>query len=87
MPVVSSQISFFEKTKPLHITRHGLCFHPAMACPECHQPCARIHGRYRRTVADLPCAGRNVMLALTVRKFVCGAQTCPGKSFTERVPG
>src|SRR5215831_20369786 len=63
------------------------CCHPTMACPECQQPSARIHGRYRRTVADLPCAGRNVVLALTVRKFVCGTPTCSRKIFTERLPG
>jgi transposase len=63
------------------------CCSPSMACPECHQPSVRIHGRYRRTVADLPCAGRNVILALTVRKFVCGTPTCPRKIFTERLPG
>jgi transposase len=66
---------------------HVACCHPTMACPECHQPSARIHGRYRRTVADLPCAGRNVILVLTVRKFVCGTPTCPRKIFTERLPG
>ena len=38
-------------------------------------------------VADLPCAGRNVILALTLRKFVCGTSTRPRKIFTERLPG
>src|SRR5260370_33668932 len=58
-----------------------------MPCPECHQPSTRIHGNYQRTVADLPCAGRNVLLMLTVRKFVCSTPTCPYKIFTERLPG
>jgi transposase len=58
-----------------------------MPCPECHQPSARIHGHYQRTVADLPCAGRNVILALTVRKFVCTTSSCPRQIFTERLPG
>src|SRR5260370_33634804 len=58
-----------------------------MECPECHQPSARIHGSYQRTVADLPCAVRNVILALTVRKFVCTMPTCSRKIFTERLPG
>lgn len=49
---------------------HVAFCHPTMVCPECLQPSARIHGRYRRTVADLPCAGRTVILALTVRTFV-----------------
>src|SRR5207253_7139222 len=63
------------------------CHTASMPCPECHQPSARIHGHYQRMVADLPCAGRNVILALTVRKFVCSTPTCPHKIFTERLPG
>src|SRR6266566_592263 len=63
------------------------CQAPSMECPECHQPSARIHGHYQRTVADLPCAGRNVILALTVRKLVCSTPTCPRKIFTERLAG
>src|SRR6266704_1850966 len=63
------------------------CHAPSMPCPECHQLSARIHGSYQRMVADLPCAGRNVLLMLTVRKFVCSSPTCPRKIFTERLPG
>ena len=63
------------------------CHTPSMECPECHQPSARIHGNYQRTIADLPCAGRNVILALTVRKFVCSTPSCPRKIFTERLAG
>src|SRR5438876_39404 len=63
------------------------CHAPSMPCPECHQLSARIHGSYQRTVADLPCAGRNVILVLPVRKFVCRTPTCPRKIFTERLPG
>src|SRR5947209_4016804 len=63
------------------------CHAPSMPCPECHQLSARIHGSYQRTVADLPCAGRNVLLLLTARKFVCSTPTCPHKIFTERLPG
>jgi transposase len=64
-----------------------VCDFPTMPCPGCHQPSARIHSRYQRLVADLPCAGRNVILALTLRKFVCGTPGCPRKIFTERLPG
>jgi transposase len=60
------------------------CRHPCAACPLCGQSSERIHGHYTRTVADLPCEGRRVILALTVRKFVCGTLTCPRKFFTER---
>ena len=63
------------------------CDVPSMPCPECQQPSARIHSCYQRMVADLPCAGRTVILLLTVRKFVCSTPTCPRKIFTERLPG
>src|SRR6266536_5590154 len=63
------------------------CHAPSMPCPECHQLSARVHGSYQRTVADLPCAGRNVLLMLTVRKFVCSTQAGSHKIFTERRPG
>lgn len=63
------------------------CHFASMACPECHQSSDRIHSSYQRTVADLPCAGRNVILALTVRKFICRTLTCSCKIFTERLPG
>ena len=63
------------------------CHVPSMPCPECHQPSSRIHSNYQRTVGDLPCAGRNVLLALTVRKFVCTTPTCSRRIFTERLPG
>src|SRR4051812_24824367 len=63
------------------------CETASMPCPECHQLSARIHSRNPRMVADLPCAGRNVILALTLRKFVCGTSTCRRKIFTERLLG
>jgi transposase len=63
------------------------CSAPCMPCPECQQPSARIHGNYERMVADLPCAGRNVILLLTVRKFVCHTLDCSHRIFTERLPG
>ena len=37
-------------------------------------------------MADVPCGGRRVTLALTVRKFVCCRPDCPRKIFTERLP-
>src|SRR6266480_1436292 len=55
-------------------------------CPLCQQSSERIHGRYGRTVADVPCRGRLVTLALTIRKFVCNTQTCLRWIFTERIP-
>ena len=72
---------------PTELVMGVACQAPRMEYPEYHQPSARIHGSYQRIVADLPCAGRNVILVLTVRKFVCGTPTCPRKIFTECLPG
>ena len=69
-----------------HLVVHVACTSPTACCPLCQQPSDRIHGHYGRTVADLPCAGQRVMLALTVRKFVCRTPTCPQQIFTERLP-
>jgi len=63
------------------------CHVASMPCPECDQLSTRIHETYQRTVADLPCAGRTVLLMLTVRKFVCSTPTCSRKIFTERLSG
>ncbi len=62
------------------------CTRKSASCPLCQQPSERIHGKYGRTVADVPCAGRLVTLALTVRKFVCSTRDCPRRIFTERLP-
>jgi transposase len=69
-----------------HLTIQVACLLKNAACPLCQQSSERIHGSYGRTVADVPCGGRRVTLALTVRKFVCGTPDCPRKIFTERLP-
>src|SRR5947209_615853 len=55
-------------------------------CPLCWQPATRIHSRYRRTVADLPSGGRQLVLSLLVRKFFCQNSTCSRHIFVERCP-
>jgi hypothetical protein len=69
-----------------HLTIQVACKLQSAACPLCQQSSVRIHGSYGRTVADVPCGGRRVTLALTVRKFVCRTPECPRKIFTERLP-
>jgi len=73
------------RTTTTEVVLHIASRRPCATCPLCEQPSERVHGRYARTVADLPCAGRRVMLALTVRKFVCTTPTCPRQIFTERL--
>jgi transposase len=55
-------------------------------CPDCHQPTHRIHGHYRRTLADLPWATAPIELRLIVRRFRCCTCTCRRKTFAERLP-
>ena len=62
------------------------CTRKSASCPLCQQFSERIHGKYGRTVADVPCGGRLVTLALTVRKFVCSTKTCPRRIYNERLP-
>jgi transposase len=56
-------------------------------CPRCGTPSDRVHSRYRRTVADLPCHDRPVALRLSVRRFRCVDPTCAQDIFCERLPG
>lgn len=55
-------------------------------CPRCGTPSDRVHSRYRRTVADLPCHDRPVALRLVVRRFRCLDPGCPQRIFCERLP-
>lgn len=55
-------------------------------CPGCGNPSDHIHCQYQRTVHDVPCGGRSIVLRLCVRKFFCWTATCPRKVFAERLP-
>ncbi len=59
---------------------------PFARCPNCGSPSDHVHCQYHRTVHDVPCAGRHVVLQLCVRKFFCRVPTCPRKVFAERLP-
>lgn len=58
---------------------------PCARCPGCGSPSDQIHCQYQRTVHDVPCGGRKVVLRLRVRKFVCRSSSCPRKVFAERL--
>src|SRR5512142_888283 len=57
---------------------------PCARCPGCGNSSDAVHCQYQRTVHDVPCGGRKVVLRLKVRKFVCRTATCPRKVFAER---
>ena len=56
-------------------------------CPLCRSDAQRIHSRYQRHLADLPCFGLPVRLEVTVRRFFCARPQCPRRIFAERLPG
>ncbi|MFE7530765.1 ISL3 family transposase [Kitasatospora sp. NPDC057542] len=56
-------------------------------CPGCGTWSSRVHGSYLRFPADLPSAGRRVVLALRVRRLACFARSCPRRTFVEQVDG
>src|SRR5207245_10668733 len=47
---------------------------PCARCPSCGSPSDHVHCQYQRTVHDVPCGGRRVVLRLCVRKFFAA---CP----------
>jgi transposase len=55
-------------------------------CPLCQHVAWRRHSCSTRRIADLPCAGQHVLLAVTVRKFFCQNPACLRQIFTERLP-
>jgi len=54
------------------------------ACPGCGTESKQVHSRYRRSLADLPVAGRPVRLVLVARRFHCDAVLCGRRIFAER---
>ncbi|MER9338711.1 transposase family protein, partial [Mesorhizobium sp. M0293] len=53
-------------------------------CPCCGTSSRRTQSRYLRQAADLPIAGRRVVLRVTVRRFWCDAVLCRRRIFAER---
>lgn len=60
---------------------------PDRYCPGCSKPSTRVHSRYTRILADLPCQGRLVRLQIKVRRFKCMQTTCRRTTFAEQFPG
>src|SRR2546423_486654 len=45
--------------------------HPTSCCPLCRRVSSSIYSYYQRRLSDASCAGRQVQLSLTVRRFYC----------------
>ncbi|MFD5696459.1 ISL3 family transposase [Streptomyces lasiicapitis] len=56
-------------------------------CPVCGVRSSRVHRCYLRFPADVPSAGRRVVLHLRVRRFACGNTDCVRRTFVEQIQG
>jgi transposase len=57
------------------------------ACPACGVASRRVHSRYERRLCDTAIAGREALIHLQVRRFLCGNGACRKKTFAEQVSG
>ncbi|MEU7061459.1 ISL3 family transposase [Streptomyces sp. NPDC046197] len=63
------------------------CTAAGAVCPGCGTWSSRVHGSYLRFPADVPSAGRSVVLQLRVRRFACEDTVCARRTFVEQIPG
>src|SRR5436305_13351989 len=56
------------------------------ACPHCSSLSAHVHSHYTRTLVDLPCQERAVVLRVQVGRFFCLAAECAHRTFAEQFP-
>ena len=55
------------------------------ACPGCGHVSRRVHSRYDRRLLDLAVGGRETIIQLRVRRFVCQLPACGRKTFVEQI--
>src|ERR1700730_12764160 len=72
-----------EEATTLTISVASIC--PYSCCPLCTHASSAVHSHYHRTVRDVPCGGRKIVLQLAVRKFFCRNPDCSRKIFAERL--
>ncbi|WP_285544166.1 ISL3 family transposase [Streptomyces lavendulae] len=60
---------------------------PPGRCPDCGNGARRVHSRYWRRLADQPVGGREVLVRLRVRRFLCEMPMCRRRTFVEQVEG
>src|SRR6266487_4939422 len=86
LPLPEGMVIGQVELTPTQLTVEVISTQSCAHCPGCGTPSDTVHCQYQRTVRDVPCGGRNVVLRLKVRKFVCRVSTCPRKVFAERLP-
>jgi transposase len=90
---VSSLLSLPEGLRVESIQLQGtsllvevISVYPFSRCSLCAKVASQIHSQYHRTLRDVPCGGRKIVLHLSVRKFFCRNPHCARKIFTEQLP-
>ncbi|TDC77573.1 transposase family protein [Micromonospora sp. KC606] len=56
-------------------------------CPGCGTVSGRVHGGYRRRLADVAVSGHRTVIDLLVNRFTCPARDCDRRTFVEQVDG
>lgn len=75
---------FSLKDQTIHF--HVSAIKAEVKCPQCGLKSRRIHSRYQRNPADLPCAGYTVVLCWRMRRFFCDSKDCTRVTFAEQLP-
>lgn len=92
MPAVSHVVPHLASLRVLSVESHDdrtvIDLIPrarTACCPLCSHRSRHLHSHYCRTVHDLPCGNRSVLLRLHVRRFRCRNQHCSRRVFCERL--
>ena len=86
LPLPEGMVIGQVEIAPSQLTVEVFSTQPCARCPGCGSLSDSVHCQYQRTVHDVPCGGRHVVLRLRVRKFFCRSAPCPRKVFAERLP-
>jgi len=54
------------------------------SCPACGVRSARVHSHYWRSLGNVPCLGRRLILLVRIRRFRCVNSVCRQRTFAER---
>jgi hypothetical protein len=86
LPLPEGMVIGQVEITPTQLIVEVISTQPCAPCPGCGNLSDSVHCQYQRTVHDVLCGGRKVVLRLRVRKFVCRNALCPRKVFAERLP-
>jgi transposase len=88
-------IGFPDTLEVLEQIDHGFCRITLQAqptaksvpCTACGTPSRRVHGFYWRSLGDVACFGRPMLLLVRIRRFRCTSPECPRRTFAEPLSG